>query len=322
MRRAATRSATPFPGIAIIAGASVALVISGCRRSPTPAPTIAPPEQRTVLTSFYPLTYFTRRIAGNRVQVECPCPTTVDPSFWIPTRSDLSRFQAASLVLLNGAGYEHWTAGAALSASRTIETAQPFADEFLQLPTLTHSHGAAGPHTHSGVDGHTWMDPVHARQQAEEILSALSKRWPADASVFAKGFEELTVDLRRLDSRYRDLTPRLSNVVIYASHPAYGYVAQRYLWQIKNVVLPPDEMPSPDTWHQLLTEIAPGSTTQKLILFEEKPLDALRDRLSHELKLTSVVFRPCENAPVGEDYLSVMLHNIDELQRALRPSPQ
>ena len=45
-----------------------------------------------------------------------------------------------------------------------------FSDEFLVVKGVTHSHGAGGAHTHDGVDGHTWMDPILADAPIEITL--------------------------------------------------------------------------------------------------------------------------------------------------------
>lgn len=316
-----SRSAAPTSGPVLAALLALAfLFLAGCDRPAPAASTPHPLEARIVLTSFYPLTYFAERIAGPHLTIRCPCPPTVDPSFWIPSRADLLQFQSASLILLNGAGYEHWTAGAALPVSRTVETAQPFAAEFLQLPTQTHAHGPGGSHTHSGLDGHTWLDPLNARQQAREILTAFTAHWPEHAPDFQQGFVALTHDFDLLDQRLRALSPALTGHTLFASHPAYGYLARRYGWPITNVNLPPDEAPAEETWQPLRRALEQASDGPRLLFFESEPLAPIRHRLATELHTTAVVFRPCETTPAGENYLTLMLQNIDTLKRALSPS--
>ncbi len=297
-------------------------LLTGCERhsdSLAQVPPTARPDSRTVMTSFYPLTYFAERIAGGRVSVKCLCPATVDPGFWNPSRADLVEMQGASLLLLNGAGYEHWAATAALPLGRVVVTSRAFETEYLTLPSVTHSHGPGGAHTHSGVDGHTWMDPVLARRQAGEILAALIRLWPADVPTFNAGFQHLTAELEALDSAFRELTPTLKQAVIFTSHPAYGYLARRGGWATTPISLPPEEMPSADEWEAVHQAVLASGAGVRLLLFESDPLPAIRERLAAEWQIVSVVFDPCETPPAGENYFKRMQKNIDSLRRVVGP---
>lgn len=292
-------------------------LLTGCERHPDSPAESARPDSRTVVTSFYPLTYFAERIAGGRVAVKCLCPATVDPSFWNPSRADLKEMQGASLLLLNGAGYEHWAASAALPMGRVVVTSRAFETEYLTLPSVTHSHGPGGAHTHSGVDGHTWMDPVLARRQAEEIRTALIRLWPADAPAFNAGYKLLAEELDALDATFRELTPALKSAVIFTSHPAYGYLARRYGWTNTPVALPPEEAPSPEVWEGVRQAVTASGPGRRLMLFESDPLPAIRERLAAEWQIVSVVIDPCETPPAGENYFTHMQKNINSLRHAV-----
>ena len=56
----------------------------------------------------YPLKYFAERIGGDYVQVEFPVPGNVDPAYWDPDIADISAYQKADLIMLNGAAYAKW----------------------------------------------------------------------------------------------------------------------------------------------------------------------------------------------------------------------
>ncbi|MCW5557394.1 MAG: zinc ABC transporter substrate-binding protein [Verrucomicrobiae bacterium] len=276
-----------------------------------------PKENRAVLTSFYPLTYFAEQIAGDRVSVRSLCPPETDPSFWNPSRADLQEFQSASLILLNGAGYEHWAATAALPIERVIVTSRPFEAELLSLPSVIHSHGPGGVHTHSGIDGHTWMDPVLARRQAAEILTALTQRWPVDGPAFEEGFKRLSQEFDALDLAFRELTPGLKRMVIFTSHPAYGYLARRFDWSVTSVPLPPDEAPAPEVWEAVRNAVAAAGPGRCLMLFESEPLPVIRERLQTEWQILPVVFQTCESPPPDGNYFTRMQTNVESLRRVV-----
>lgn len=101
-------------------GFAVALFASGCG-SPDPAGAPASNGDEAGKLSVhvvnYPLYYFAERIGGVRVHVEFPAPADIDPAFWSPDADTVAGFQAADLILLNGAGYAKW-AGRAICRRR------------------------------------------------------------------------------------------------------------------------------------------------------------------------------------------------------------
>ncbi len=276
-------------------------------------------ESDEVFATFYPITFFAGRIAGDAVPVVCPLPGDADPIFWKPSREQLAAYQSAALILTNGASFEKWLQTASLSPSKLVDTGAAFAGDLVRYEeAVEHRHGPSGDHSHEGIDGHTWLDPVNAIAQAEAIRTALSKRWPEHADGFATNCKALTADLQELQSRFEslgELPPLL------ASHPAYNYLAERFGWDIDNLDLDPESMPTEDQ----LADIAKRLETHRapIILWEAEPLPAIAAKLESDFGLRSVVFSPCELLSIeaarsGEDYLSVMEANLDRLAAALK----
>lgn len=285
----------------------------GCTRSEQADPSA--PEG--IYTTFYPVTYFANRIAGDRLEIICPLPDGEDPIFWKPSPDVIRRYQKAELILANGASLEKWMPRTPLPRARLVKTAEVFERDFLTYAeATTHSHGSEGEHTHQGVDGHTWLDPIQAIQQAEVIRDALIRIRPGDEAAFRKGFEALEKDLRSLDQRLAALDGMKSGWT-YASHPAYDYLARRYGWQMVNLDLDPDEPPTEEQLEEIRAHLAEKPSDR--ILWESAPREETARRLRDELGLESVVFSPVESVPeAGEDYLSVMRKNLDALTAALR----
>jgi zinc transport system substrate-binding protein len=308
----------------------IAALTLGCERStpesaPAPSSSGAPAAGR-VMSTFYPCQFFAERIAGGLVRVECPVPPDADPIFWQPDRDTVARFRDADLIVINGAEYEKWVASASLPLSRVCDTAQPFAGEFLKFQTTTHSHGASGPHSHEGTDGHTWMDPINATRQAEQIMFAMSRRWPQHERAFRDNYQTLAVDLGHLSERLKALSPAVSEVRLMATHPAYNYLAKRCGWTITNVNLAPDAAPVESDLQSVGSAIAASGSGRVVLLFESQPVAPVLDALRRWPSVRAVVFDPCETLvpekrSAGEDYLSQMNANIDRLAASLKNSP-
>jgi zinc transport system substrate-binding protein len=270
-----------------------------------------------VYTTFYPTQYFAERIGVDLIDVVCPVPEDEDAIFWMPDAKAIVAYQNADLVILNGAGFAKWVQKVSLPEARVVNTAMPFEEAFIHFEHGTvHSHGEGGEHAHEGLDGHTWIDPVNARIQANEIKNALSARFPEHEAAFEKGFAALAKDLNALDEKLKAYQAAYKNQPLLASHPAYNYIARRYGWNIKNLDLDPEAMPSDETFEGIKDILKRHPATH--LIWETYPTQAIAYRIRDELGLISIEFSPCELLSEdaqnsGTDYMSVMRSNLDNI---------
>lgn len=304
--------------LVIAAGLVAGLFLgAGCDSRKSGPQSAAQPQTTDVYTTFYPTEYFARRIAGDHVKVVNPCPPDADPAFWMPDEQTIAAYQNAALIIINGASFEKWVDKVTLPEARIVETAKPFADEFIVLTdAVTHSHGPAGAHTHEGIDGHTWLDPVNARIQAGEITRALVRQVPDHEQDFVKGYGELGKDLEALGARLKAVSEKMHGHVLLCSHPAYNYIGRRYGWQLKSFHLDPEEMPAEAVWQEIKDFRA--QQPAKHMLWEAPPTDEIAAAM-RALGLENIVFSPAESLDAeqrarGEDYLSVMNQNVARLE--------
>jgi len=278
-----------------------------------------------VLTTFYPTTYFAQRISGGLtggdLEIVCPVPEGEDPIFWQPTAEQVGEYQRADLIVLNGAGFERWAANAALPSSRVVDTAEGFAAEFIMIESKTHSHGAAGAHTHEGLDGHTWLDPTNAVRQARVIGEALADAHPEHGEQILANYEDLERDLQTLDAEFRTLP--IDGVRLLASHPAYNYLSRRYNWGVTSFDLDPGEAVTAEQLAGIEAAKQTPAGGRTVMLWESEPIESSIAALE-SVGITSVVFSPAETVDparlaAGEDYLSIMQANIERVRDALRP---
>jgi zinc transport system substrate-binding protein len=317
-----------YLAVLVCAGAILAAV-GGCERKESQQPAAGTlggaaktaGQKLVVYTTFYPTTYFTQRIAGDTVEIVCPCPVDADPAFWRPDEQTVAAYQQADLIVVNGASFEKGLAKVTLPESRIVDTAKPLANDFIVLKdAVTHTHGPQGKHSHEGIDGHTWLDPINARIQAGEIKAALVTRLPDHAEAFEQGYAALVKDLDALDARLKALAPKLGDQVLLCSHPAYNYVGRRYAWNLKTYHLDPETMPDDETFAKIKSDLA--EQPARFMLWESQPTEEIAARMSTELGLESIVYSPCEGLDSerladGEDFLTVMNGNVDRLEQAL-----
>ena len=266
----------------------------------------------TVYTVNYPLFYFAQRIGGDIVRVEFPGPAAVDPAFWMPDAQDISGYQSADLILLNGATYAKWIDKVSLPESRMVFTSDGFDGELIPVEgAVTHTHGPGGEHSHEGTAFTTWLDPALAIQHAEAIKQSFVIEWPEYATEFQSGLDSLTADLTRLDEALEAAAGEWAGQPLVASHPVYQYLARAYQLDIKSVQWEPGEAPSASMWNELRALLRDHPA--RVMLWEDVPLRETARQLG-ELGVESVVFNPCGNRPAEGDYLSVMRENAAALR--------
>jgi zinc transport system substrate-binding protein len=227
-----------------------------------------------VITTIEANRYLAIRLAGELCEVRMPIPEEADPLHWTPSREGVAALQAASLVVLNGAGLETWLDQVTLAPSRTVTLADAYRGQWRTFDeAVEHQHGPDGEHSHAGVDPHVWFDP--------QLLA------------------ELHADLESLDEAFEaveGLPPLLAN------HPAYDYGAHRYDWEILNFDIDPEEVPAPELVEAVV------ETGRSILLWESRPIGAVAAAFEAR-GIRCIVLSACEHPPEEGDWLSVMREN-------------
>ncbi len=294
-----------------LAGAS--LLISGCRDR---APGAAAPEPAAtggVAAANYPLAFFAGTLLAGAVPVVFDAPEDEDPAFWQPDEAALARFQAAKVILMNGAGYSKWADQASLPQSRVVDTAAAFAGQLIEVKdALTHSHGPEGEHSHAGIAFTTWIDFDQAARQLAAVKTALL---PLVDEAGKKAMEEranvLTEKLADFDRRLLAAGEKLAQRPLLGSHPVYQYLARRYQLSLHEVHWEPDTLPDADAIEELKEILREHPAT--VLIWEGNPLEQ-SVALLKEMGIGSIVFAPCGNRPEEGDFLSVMEANVTALE--------
>jgi zinc transport system substrate-binding protein len=281
----------------------VLLLLGGCSTEAPgdPAPAAGGTGGRpVVITTIEANRYLATRLAGELCEVRMPIPEDADPLHWTPSREGVAALQAASLVVLNGAGLETWLDQVTLAPSRTVTLADAYRGQWLTFDeAVEHQHGPDGDHSHAGVDPHVWFDPQLLKLHVDRMQAALRDLLPEHGDAFAARAAELHADLESLDEAFEaveGLPPLLAN------HPAYDYGAHRYDWEILNFDIDPEEVPAPE-----LVE-AVAETGRSVLLWESRPIGAVAAAFEAR-GIRCIVLSACEHPPEEGDWLSVMREN-------------
>ncbi|KGP92156.1 adhesin [Pontibacillus chungwhensis BH030062] len=172
-------------------------------------------------------------------------------------------------------------------------------------------------HDHGDQDPHVWLDPVRAITLAENIKDQLVELNPEAKEDFEKNFDELKQDLMELDQTFHEKLETAETNKILVSHAAYGYWEKAYgLEQIAISGLSPTNEPSQKQLESIIkkskkneisTILFEQNVTPKVASVIQKEIDADIKRIHNLSVLTE------EDLNAGEDYFSLMNHNLEVL---------
>lgn len=267
----------------------LAPALSGCAISATGDP--------TVVTSFYPLEYVTRQIAGNDIRVLNLTQPGVEPHDLELKVRQVAEMSAAKLVV-----YE--------------SKLQPAVDEAVAQNAADHSLDVAPDVDLEPGNPHFWLDPLRLARAAAAVEKRLADVVPEHAQAFATRLRALTATLERLDHDYRTGLADCARHLVVTSHDAFGYQAKYGLRFASIAGLSPDSEPSAGHLDQLRSLIATQHITT--VFSETLASPKMADVLSSDLGLRSAVLDPIEGVTQGSgaDYVSIMRANLAALQQA------
>lgn len=294
---------------------SASLFIFTACHSKKPATVSATPESTRleVYVTNYPLKYFTERLAGQEVDIVFPAPKDQDPAFWQPTDAQITDFQRADLIVMNGATYSKWAEKVTLPEDKIVDTSLGFKDRFIVIKNaVTHSHGKQGMHSHDGTSFTTWIDFQQAILQVDTLDEALKRLKPDSIELFAQDFDLLKKDLLALDMRMETVGKKLAGRPLVASHPVYQYWARRYNINLQHVLWEPEEVPTDAQMDDLKAILA--THPAKWMVWEGEPAKESVEKLK-AIGVFSAVFDPCANTPDKGDFLSVMKANVSNMEK-------
>ena len=257
--------------------------------------------------------FFAKAIGGDDLDVVFPAPPDVDPADWTPDLDTLLDYQAADLILLNGAGYAEWTKGVYLARSRLVDTSASFKDRLIaeESDQVPHVHGPTGAEVQgAAVAFTTWLDLSLSRAQAEAVRDAMVARWPDHAAAFAQRHAVLDAELAMLDAALSEALTLLRGSHVLASHPVYQYLERRYGLDLTSFHWEPDLTPPPKEWAAL--DALLGQRAATVMLWEGEPTQETRAALQAR-GLRVAALPTLSNRPPEGDFVRILRAAIDAL---------
>lgn len=263
-----------------------------------------------VYTSLFPIYDFAKKIGGEYVTVKSIVPPGAEPHEFEPSVKEMAELSQAQIFVYNGAGYESWVKKATenLDAKKT-----KVVDASTGVKLLTEANG-----TH---DPHVWLDPVLAKQQAENIEKALISVDPTHEQDYRKNFEKLATELDNLDRDYKNAMAKAQKKQFVTAHRAFAYLANRYgLEQIAVTGLSPSVEPGQKELQDLIVTLKKNGI--HYVAFEELVASKVAKTVQQEAGAEAVTLSAVENVTkeelqAGKSYVDLMIGNLEVLKKVL-----
>lgn len=326
------------------------LLLAGC----TQQTTSQQESKLTVAATFYPLEQATLMTVGNQVEVFSIVPAGVEPHGFEATAQDIVRLNNADAFVTLGIEFEAFeeelidsAQGVPLiHAGKDINLLDYAAHEHDEHTKEDHDNSAQDDHARgierydfdvgaedtdhdeesnedhdehdeTGKDPHIWLSPINMKAMVINIRDGLIQIDPDNRLVYEQSAQESIDELSALHEEFISGLLSCQKDVVLINHNAFSYLGEAYGFGVVSVAgLSPESEPTPRQIAQMIDEAKAHDL--QYIFYEE-----LVDPRIAQTIATEVGAEVLELSPVGdegEDYLSLMRSNLENLQIALECS--
>jgi zinc transport system substrate-binding protein len=301
------------------------LLLAACGAPRPESPDAAADKAFKVVTTFLPITLFTRAVAGDCATVTALIPPSTGPHDFQAKPGDLTALRQAQVLVKNGLEMESFldklvaSAGnpqlQVIDSSSGVTTLETDHHDAAQGDGHSHGHG----HAHGAVNPHIWLDPLRAVQQVETIRDGLVKADPSCAEGYKRNAAAYTAELKKLNGEIAAQLQPYQGKTFVAFHDFAPYFAQRYGLRAEFLVDVPEINPSPVDLQRVAAAVK--SSQLKALVSEPQEGNRSFNALARDLGVKVVAFDPLETASeqASRDpatYLTVMRRNAADLRQA------
>ena len=299
-------------------------------------------DELQVVTTFLPMTQFTKAVAGDRADVEQLMPANTGPHDYQATPEDAQKLANADVLVKNGLELEEFledlVANAGNSELQTIDSSEGIAtisyqEEGHSEAEHAHDHAEgeehidaehAEEHQHGEFDPHIWLDPKRAIEQVENIRDGLIAADPQGEAEYTENAAAYIEQLQELDAEIASTLQPYAGQTFVAFHDFATYFAQSYGLEAEYLVDIPEENPAPADVKRVSDAVEKANL--KAILTEPQAGETSFGALAQDLNATVSTFNPIETggpeALEPEYYLTTMRQNVENLVTAFGGSTQ
>ncbi|MBR8839154.1 MAG: zinc ABC transporter substrate-binding protein [Stigonema ocellatum SAG 48.90 = DSM 106950] len=284
-------------------------------------------KQLQVVTTFIPITDFTKAVAGDRAQVTQLLPTNADPHDFQAKPEDDQKLAKADVLVQNGLGMEAFlqnmvknVGNANLKVIDSSLGVQTISTETIEghdhdLRAGTGKNQKAAGHDGGEFNPHIWLDPKRAIHQVENIRDGLIAADPGGKEIYSNNAAAYMQRLQELDAETTKMLQPFAGKTFVVFHDFAPYFAQSYNLKAIFLVDVPENNPSPDDVKRIMEMVK--ATKLKTLLAEPEVGKGAFAAIGKDLNVPVTTFYSMETggpeALQPEYYITTMRQNVKTL---------
>ena len=283
----------------------LSLIISGCSKKES----VKNSSKKTVYTTFFPVYDLTKRIVGNKMNIEMIIKGNQEPHDFELNTKDMTKITKADLIVYNGAHME----GFIDNLKDVSQKKNQFLDLSQGLTLLESEHSSS----HDSVNPHTWLSIKNTIIQLDTIYRKVSSIDPENKEIYKKNYEDAVSQFKALDQKFKKELSKVKSKDKYfiVSHAAFNYLAKDYgLKQIAVTGISPEDEPSAKQLKTIADFVKKHRV--KTIFFEGKATPKVAQTLAkntHTKTATLYTMESLNEAEMKKGYLKLMEYNLEQL---------
>lgn len=228
-----------------------------------------------------------------------------DPHLFESSPSTARLVAEARVAIVSGADYDPWMKQLLAATPSHARSEIDVADLIGKKP---------------GDNPHIWYDPATMAALADALSKTLAQADPQRAGAFATSAAAFKASLAQIDAKIASMRQKYSGVAVAASEPVFGYMSDRLGLDMREqqfqLAVMNDAEPSASDVARFETDLKSGQI--KVMIVNSQADDSAVHRLvdiAHAAGAPIVAVSELE--PAGQTYQTWMLHQLDELDKAL-----
>jgi zinc transport system substrate-binding protein len=166
-----------------------------------------------VVSSFFPIGEFVKKIGGDMVESSLLIPAGVEPHDFEPTINQIQTVDSADVLVYNGLGIENWIAK--INSAHKIDASEGLNASYPDKRNMT-------------LDPHIWLDPLLAKKEVENIRNGLMIVDPSNKDTYFNNAKIFLDELDNLDKAIRTDLESCKKRDFISFHNSFSYFAKQY----------------------------------------------------------------------------------------------
>ncbi len=308
--------------IAAVIAAALAAALCGCAADNEAAVRDKP----VIIATIFPAYDFARQVFGDTAEVKMLLKPGQESHSYDPSAKDITEIAGCDLFVYNGGESDSWVESV-LQAAPDIHTfrmtdAVSLLDEEVS-EGMQREHDGGSEEQDGEYDEHVWTSPENAAQIVRALGSCAAELFPDSAEILGENTEAYAAQIDDADSRLHSLLDGERRYFIFGDRFPLLYFFKHY--GLNYYAAFPgcgsETEPSAQTMTFLLDKLECEDSVKAVFCIELSGRK-LADVLAEDTGFDVVEFHTCHNISAddfaaGESYVSLMLRNMQYLERVL-----